>query len=188
LEHFVVQTIDSTSAIESCVIWFTGLSGAGKSTLASMLAARLLQARQPCALLDGDAVRQTLCRDLGFSDADRKENMRRLAGLAGEVVAQGKIALVAAISPLKDARNEARAALAPAHFIEVFVDSPLAVCESRDPKGLYRKARQGEIQQFTGIDSVYEPPTQPEIHVRTDRLTPEQCVERVIEFLNGDAR
>lgn len=183
-----MQTIDSTSAIQPCVIWFTGLSGAGKSTMASMVAARLVQARQPYAVLDGDAVRQTLCKDLGFSDADRKENIRRLAGLAGEVVAQGKIALVAAISPLKAARTEARTALAPARFIEVFVNSPLAVCESRDPKGLYRKARQGKIQQFTGIDSAYEPPIWPEIHVRTDRLTPEQCADQIIEFLRSDTR
>ena len=166
-----------------CVIWFTGLSGAGKSTLASLLAEHLHTSNCDYTLLDGDAVRRTLCQDLGFSEDDRRENIRRLGIFASQAVAEGKIALVAAISPLEDARRDVRELLPPGKFIEVFVDSPLAVCESRDPKGLYKKARNGAIPLFTGIDSPYETPHRPEIHLHTDRFSPAECVEKILQFL-----
>ncbi len=166
-----------------CVIWFTGLSGAGKSTLASLLAEHLQTNNCEYTLLDGDALRRTKCRDLGFSADDRRENIRRLGALASEAVAEGKIALVAAISPFEDARRDVRQLLPPGRFVEVFVDSPLAVCELRDPKGLYKKARSGVIPLFTGIDSPYEMPQHPEVRLRTDCLSPEECIARVVQFL-----
>jgi len=166
-----------------CVLWFTGLSGAGKSTIADALECRLHQMGFLSYLLDGDNVRHGLCRDLGFSDADRVENIRRIAEVARLFVDGGVMVLTAFISPFRSDRAAARALLEPGEFVEIFVDTPLAECERRDPKGLYRRARAGEIHHFTGIDSPYEPPLHPEIHLDTAVLDVAQCVELVIGHL-----
>jgi bifunctional enzyme CysN/CysC len=166
-----------------CVIWFTGLSGAGKSTIAAALDQRLFEHRLHTYLLDGDNVRHGLNRDLGFTEADRVENIRRVAEVAALMADAGLIVLVSFISPFRSERRLARNLMKPGEFIEVFVDAPLDVCERRDPKGLYRKARRGEISNFTGIDSLYEPPEHPDIRLDTSSLTAEQSVEKLIEFL-----
>jgi len=158
------------------VIWFTGLSGSGKSTLASLLEQKLATAGHHTYLLDGDNIRHGLCGDLGFTEKDRVENIRRIGEVAKLFVDAGLIVLTAFISPFKDDRNFCRQLLDSHEFIEVFVDTPLDVCEQRDPKGLYQKARQGEIQHFTGIDSPYEAPQNPEIHLRNTDGSPEQAV------------
>jgi adenylyl-sulfate kinase len=162
------------------VVWLTGLSGAGKSTLAAALSARLRERQVPACVLDGDELRTGLCRDLGFSDADRVENMRRAAEVARLMAGAGLVAITALISPFGAERHAARSRFAPGRFIEVFVDAPLAVCEARDPKGLYRRARRGEITGFTGIDAPYEPPAAPELRLDTSRLTPAQAVDAVL--------
>jgi adenylyl-sulfate kinase len=154
-----------------CVVWFTGLSGSGKSTVARAVERRLADAGRLAYVLDGDNVRHGLCADLGFSDADRTENVRRVAEVAALLADAGIVVLTAFISPFRKDRAGARAAaetaLGPGRFVEAFVDAPLAVCEARDPKGLYAKARRGEIPEFTGIASPYEAPERPEIVVRT---------------------
>ncbi len=147
------------------VIWFTGLSGAGKSTLAGALEQALAAAGKHTYLLDGDNVRHGLCGDLGFDDAARQENIRRVGEVAKLMVDAGLIVLTAFISPFRAERDLVRNLLGADEFVEVFVDAPLSVCEERDPKGLYKKARAGEIRNFTGIDSAYEAPEQPEIHL-----------------------
>ncbi|ABO91488.1 adenylylsulfate kinase [Aeromonas salmonicida subsp. salmonicida] len=147
------------------VIWFTGLSGAGKSTLAGALEQALAVEGKHTYLLDGDNVRHGLCGDLGFDDAARQENIRRVGEVAKLMVDAGLIVLTAFISPFRAERELVRNLLGADEFVEVFVDAPLAVCEERDPKGLYKKARAGEIRNFTGIDSAYEAPKQPEIHL-----------------------
>ncbi|MGY3858957.1 adenylyl-sulfate kinase [Aeromonas sp. NJAU223] len=147
------------------VIWFTGLSGAGKSTLAGALEQALAAEGKHTYLLDGDNVRHGLCGDLGFDDAARQENIRRVGEVAKLMVDAGLIVLTAFISPFRAERDLVRSLLGADEFIEVFVDAPLSVCEERDPKGLYKKARAGEIRNFTGIDSAYEAPENPEIHL-----------------------
>ncbi|KTA92005.1 adenylylsulfate kinase [Aeromonas salmonicida subsp. smithia] len=147
------------------VIWFTGLSGAGKSTLAGALEQALAVEGKHTYLLDGDNVRHGLCGDLGFDDAARQENIRRVGEVAKLMVDAGLIVLTAFISPFRAERELVRNLLGADEFVEVFVDAPLAVCEERDPKGLYKKARAGEIRNFTGIDSAYEAPKQLEIHL-----------------------
>ena len=149
-------------------IWLTGLSGAGKSTIAYALERRLLDAGQACYVLDGDNIRLGLNRDLGFSPDDRKENIRRIAAVARLFNDAGLLVITAFISPYREDRNGARQTVGAEHFVEVFVDAPLAVCEGRDPRGLYRKARAGQIAEFTGVSAPYEPPAQPECRVRTD--------------------
>ncbi|NWA63869.1 adenylyl-sulfate kinase [Pantoea sp. B9002] len=155
---------------QGVVLWFTGLSGSGKSTVAGVLEQALHRAGVNTYLLDGDNVRHGLCRDLGFSDDDRKENIRRVGEVAKLMVDAGLVVLTAFISPHRAERNMVRDLLAEGQFIEVFVDTPLAVCEARDPKGLYKKARAGELRNFTGIDSVYEAPDAPEIHLDGEQL------------------
>lgn len=155
---------------QGAVLWFTGLSGSGKSTVAGALEQALHQLGVSTYLLDGDNVRHGLCRDLGFSDADRKENIRRVGEVAKLMVDAGLVVLTAFISPHRAERQMVRDMLPEARFIEVFVDTPLAVCEARDPKGLYKKARAGELRNFTGIDSVYEAPEQPEIRLAGEQL------------------
>lgn len=152
-------------------IWFTGLSGAGKSTLAFALEKYLVSSGALCFALDGDKVRHGLSRDLGFSIADRSENIRRAAEVAKLMNDAGLIVIAAFISPLREDREQARQIIGDAHFAEVHIATPLEVCESRDPKGLYRKARKGEIPQFTGIDSPYEPPETPDLKLDTS-VTP----------------
>lgn len=134
-------------------------------------------------LLDGDVVRKGLCGDLGFSSADRNENIRRIGAIAKLFTDAGLMVLTATISPFQQMRSTIRQTFGAGEFIEVFIDAPLTVCETRDPKGLYRKARAGQISEFTGIDSAYEPPLTPEIHVRTDQLSTEECVATIMKYL-----
>ena len=155
---------------QGVVLWFTGLSGSGKSTVAGALEQALHRAGVSTYLLDGDNVRHGLCRDLGFSDDDRKENIRRVGEVAKLMVDAGLVVLTAFISPHRAERQMVRDLLGAGQFVEVFVDTPLAVCEARDPKGLYKKARAGELRNFTGIDSVYEAPDAPEIHLDGEQL------------------
>ncbi len=150
-----------------CCIWFTGPSGAGKSTIANLLEKRLHAQGRHTYILDGDNLRTGLCRDLGFTPADRVENIRRVAEVARLMVDAGLLVLVSLISPFRAERELARSLFAQGEFIEVFVDASLAECERRDPKGLYAKARRGDLKNFTGIDSPYEPPLEPDIHLRS---------------------
>jgi len=163
------------------VLWLTGLSGAGKSTLANLVEKKLLAAGRHTYILDGDNVRGGLSRDLGFSDADRVENIRRVAEVARLMVDAGLIVITALISPFRAERRMARALFETGEFIEVFVDAPLEVAERRDPKGLYKKARRGEIANFSGIDSPYEPPESPELRLDTVALSPEQAARRILD-------
>lgn len=172
-----------TAPHKAGVIYLTGLSGAGKSTLAAGLAQRLTARGIRCSVLDGDALRTGLCAGLGFSEADRLENMRRVAEVARLMVDAGLVVITALISPFRSAREAARARFAPGEFVEVFVDAPLAVCEARDPKGLYRRARRGEIPGFTGIDSPYEPPLSPEIRLDPVHAAPDATVDALIDQL-----
>jgi bifunctional enzyme CysN/CysC len=160
----------------AAVIWFTGLSGAGKSTLANCLERKLHASGRHTYLLDGDNVRHGLNSDLGFTEADRVENIRRVAEVAKLMVDAGLIVLTAFISPFRAERRYARQLMAEGEFIEVFVDIPLAIAEMRDPKGLYRKARSGKLPNFTGIDSPYEPPEAAEIVVRTGTQSLDESV------------
>jgi len=166
------------------ILWFTGLSGAGKTTIANLVEARLHAVGKHTYLLDGDNVRLGLNKDLGFSNADRVENIRRIAEVAGLMVDAGLIALVAFISPFRRERTMARSLVGADEFVEIFVDTPIAVAEARDPKGLYKKARRGELKEFTGIDSPYEPPESPEIHIETTILSAEEAAEQIVCFLN----
>jgi bifunctional enzyme CysN/CysC len=166
-----------------CILWFTGLSGAGKSTIANLVEKKLHADGRQTYLLDGDNIRHGLNRDLAFSDEDRVENIRRVAEVARLMVDAGLIVLVSFISPFRAERLLARSLVEPGEFVEVFVDTSLSVAESRDVKGLYRKARRGELKNFTGIDSPYEPPENPELRLDTVRLTPEAAAEAVIAYL-----
>lgn len=164
-------------------VWFTGLSGSGKSTTADVVIRLLGERGREVTVLDGDAVREHLSKGLGFDRADRDTNVRRIGYVAGEVVRHGGIAVVAAVSPYRATRDEARAMVGPERFVEVFVDTPLEVCEQRDVKGWYAKARAGEVKAFTGVDDPYEPPATPEIHLRTVGTTPEANAGLVIAEL-----
>jgi bifunctional enzyme CysN/CysC len=168
---------------KSCVLWFTGLSGAGKSTIANLVERRLYALGRHSYLLDGDNVRHGLNKDLGFKEADRVENIRRVAEVAKLMVDAGLITLVSFISPFRSERRMARALVEEGEFIEVFVDTPISVAEERDPKGLYKKARRGEIANFTGIDSPYQPPENAEIRIDTTALTAEEAAEQVLHEL-----
>ena len=164
-----------------CVLWFTGISATGKSTIANLLEKRLHAMGRHTYLLDGDNVRHGLTKDLGFTEAARVENIRRVAEVARLMADAGLIVLTAFISPFRSEREMARALLPPGEFLEIFIDTPLAVAEGRDPKGLYRKARRGELKNFTGIDSPYEPPESPDIRIDTTSITPEEAAERIVE-------
>lgn len=165
------------------VLWFTGLSGSGKSTIADSVEKRLLALGRHTYTLDGDNVRHGLNRDLGFTDADRVENIRRVIETAHLMADAGLIVLVSFISPFRAERQRARERLDADHFVEIFVDTSLAECERRDPKGLYRKARAGKLQNFTGLDSAYEPPETPDIHIRTAEMTVDREVDLIFEAL-----
>jgi bifunctional enzyme CysN/CysC len=165
------------------LLWFTGLSGAGKSTIADSLDKKLHAVGKHTFVLDGDNVRHGLNRDLGFTEADRVENIRRVAEVAKLFVEAGLITIVAFISPFRAEREMARELVAPGEFIEVFVDTPLEVCEQRDPKGLYKKARRGELHNFTGLDSPYEPPSDPELTLNALDNSADDLAERVIKFM-----
>jgi len=166
------------------VIWFTGLSGAGKTTLATMLERRLFEQGRRTYLLDGDILRTGLCRDLGFSATERQENVRRAGEVARLLADGGLITLVAFISPFREDRERVRHSMGKVGFAEVYVNAPLEVCERRDVKGLYRRARAREIPEFTGISSPYEHPLTPEVELRTDLETTEQCLDRLIDHIN----
>ena len=165
---------------EGCVVWFTGLSGAGKSTLANQLEIALYRKGFRTFTMDGDNMRQGLCNGLGFSAADRAENIRRIAETARMFVDAGVITLVACISPTREDRVRAKRIIGPESFLEVWLDCPLEVCEKRDVKGLYRKARTGELKQFTGISAPYEPPLEPELVLQTGQVDVDTCVASVI--------
>lgn len=165
------------------VLWFTGLSGSGKSTIANAVESKLLSLGKHSYLLDGDNVRHGLNRDLGFSDTDRVENIRRIGEVAKLFVDSGTIVLTAFISPFIADRAQVRELLSSKQFLEVFIDTPFSVCELRDPKGLYKKARAGEIKNFTGIDSMYEAPLTPDIHVETEGQSIEACADVVVNQL-----
>jgi adenylylsulfate kinase len=165
------------------VIWFTGLSGSGKTTIAQIVEHKLLDAGVPIEILDGDVVRENLSKGLGFSKEDRDINIRRIAFVAHLLQRNGAFVITAAISPYRAIRNEARAMIKD--FVEVYAEAPLEVCEERDVKGLYAKARAGEIKGFTGIDDPYEPPSSPEVVCNTAEETPEQSAQKVLERLVG---
>ena len=168
----------------AAVLWFTGLSGSGKSTIANAVEKVLNQRYHTHTyLLDGDNIRMGLNKDLGFSAEDRTENIRRIGEVAKLFVDAGLIVLTAFISPFREDRKTVRNLLGAEDFVEIFVQCPLEVCEQRDPKGLYQKARLGEIQDFTGLNSPYEEPESPELTLDTSVLTVMQCVERVIQYL-----
>ncbi len=191
--HWQAVEIDRRARAEQkrqrpCVLWFTGLSGAGKSTIANLVEKRLHAAGRHTYLLDGDNVRHGLNRDLGFSDADRVENIRRVAETARLMVDAGLIVLTAFISPFRSERALARSLLAEGEFIEVFIDTPLATAESRDVKGLYRKARAGEIAHFTGINSPYEPPEAPEIRIDTTAIAADEAADSIVARLEALGR
>jgi len=168
---------------KSVIVWFTGLSGAGKSTLAHAVEERLHQMSCQTFVLDGDNVRHGLCSDLGFSDEDRRENIRRIGEMARLFIEAGVIALTAFISPFRTDRLKVRNLAAPGDFIEVYCRCPLEICEQRDVKGMYRRARAGDIRDFTGISSPYEEPENPELTIATDSMPLDQCVDQVIDYL-----
>ncbi|MBC7005664.1 adenylyl-sulfate kinase [Photobacterium sp. BZF1] len=165
------------------VLWFTGLSGSGKSTVANAVESQLMALGKHSYLLDGDNVRHGLNKDLGFSDEDRVENIRRIGEVAKLFVDSGAIVLTAFISPFISDRQQVRDLLEEDQFLEVFIDTPLEVCESRDPKGLYKKARSGEIKNFTGVSSEYEAPVSSEIHVKTAEFSIDGCAKQVVSYL-----
>jgi sulfate adenylyltransferase len=169
-------------------LFMTGLSGAGKSTIAERLTARIEQDfRRPVTLLDGDRIREMLSSGLTFSRADRELNIRRIGFVAGEVTRHGGICICAAIAPFRSARDEARALIAPlGHFYEIHIATPLAECERRDPKGLYKKARRGEIKGFTGIDDPFEVPLNPELHLDSSDITVDEAVARILALPMAD--
>jgi adenylylsulfate kinase len=177
-----LESNDPACAASGCIVWLTGLSASGKTTLADELARALTELGVAHTVLDGDRLRATISRDLGFSRADREENIRRIFELALADAQRGSVVIVAAISPYRDIREQLRSN-SPVAFYEVFVDAPLAVCEQRDPKGLYQRARAGELKGFTGIDDPYEPPTSPEVHCRTDSETVTESCARVLSIL-----
>lgn len=203
-EHHVDRAArEKLNGHRGCVVWFTGLSGCGKSTVANEVDHLLNQAGMHTFLLDGDNIRHGLNASperllefgeayasrfgLGFSEEDRRENIRRIGAVAGLFASAGLITLTAFVSPYRRDRDAVRRQVeeqgAVGDFIEVFVDAPLEVCESRDPKGLYKKARAGEIKNFTGIDDPYEPPLKPELVLKSAELTPEKLAEKMVEFL-----
>ena len=167
----------------AAVVWLTGLSGAGKSTIANLVEKQLHSLGVHTYLLDGDNVRHGLNKDLGFSEADRHENIRRVAEVSRLMVDAGLVVLTSFISPFRTERAMARALLEEGEFVEVHVDTPLDVAETRDTKGLYAKARRGELPDFTGIDSPYEAPENPEVRIDTTATTPEEAAEQVVAYL-----
>jgi len=186
--HWQALDVNKRSRAEAkhqkpAILWFTGLSGAGKSTIANLVEKQLLALGKHTYLLDGDNVRHGLNRDLGFTDADRVENIRRVGEVSRLMVDAGLIVLVSFISPFRAERRMARSLVEAGEFFEVHVDTPLAVAEERDVKGLYKKARRGELKNFTGIDSPYEPPEHPEIYLDTTQATPEQAAVQIVEAL-----
>ena len=173
----------SANGHKAAILWYTGLSGSGKSTVANAVDQKLFERGCHTYVLDGDNVRHGLNGDLTFSDKDRVENIRRIGEVSKLFVDAGLIVSTAFISPFASDRNMVRDLMPEGQFIEVFVDTPLSVCEERDPKGLYKKARNGEIKNFTGIDSAYDVPEKPEVHLETEGKSIEECADAVIEQL-----
>ena len=171
---------------KACTVWMTGLPASGKSTLAVALEKALWGRGVHAFVLDGDNIRHGLNKDLGFSPEDRNENIRRIGEVAKLFTAAGVINMTAFISPYRADRDQARRIMEPGEFVEVYVDCTLAVCESRDPKGHYKKARAGEIKEFTGISAPYEPPLQPEIVVHTDRESESACLGKILTYLEAN--
>jgi len=169
------------------VLWFTGLSGSGKSTLANEVEKQLVDQKVRAYVLDGDNIRHGLNRDLGFTPEAREENIRRISEVSRLFCDAGMIILTAFISPYRKDREAARSLVPEERFVEIFVDCPIEKCEERDPKGLYQKARAGEIAEFTGVSAPYEAPASPEIQVRTDQNTLEACAQEVIQYLKQKA-
>lgn len=169
----------------SSVLWFTGLSGSGKSTIANAVSTELFRMGINEYVLDGDNIRHGLNRDLGFTEEDRTENIRRIGEVAKLFVDSGAIVTTAFISPFQSDRDQVRALFNEGEFIEVFVDCPIEECERRDPKQLYAKARRGEIKDFTGIDSPYEAPPEPELIIRSDQLSVEEAVKEILKYLES---
>ena len=167
-----------------CIIWFTGLSGSGKSTVADVLEQKLISLNKHTYILDGDNLRHTLNSDLGFSNEDRDENIRRIGHLGELMVDAGLIVIAAFISPFKKQRDKTRSLFSSNEFVEVFMDTPIEVCEKRDSKGLYKKARSGIIKDFTGIDSPYEKPVSAEIILKGINKKPEDLAEIIINYLS----
>lgn len=167
----------------SRVIWFTGLSGAGKSTLGIMLEKTLFERGYVVQLFDGDNIRSGINRDLGFTLEDRRENLRRVAEINRLFLNSGIITINCFIAPTLELRRMIAEIIGPADLIEIFADCPLEVCEQRDIKGLYKAAREGKISHFTGISSPFEPPVNPRIHLRTDLLSPDECIEKILEMV-----
>lgn len=165
------------------VVWFTGLSGSGKSTLAKALEKELIDQGRPAFLLDGDNLRHGLCADLTFSAEDRAENVRRATAVAGLMADAGLICITAFISPQRAAREAARKMVGSSRFLEIYVNTPLSVCEQRDCKGLYARARAGEVREFTGISAPYEAPEHPELAIDTSRVATPEAVKQVVELL-----
>jgi adenylylsulfate kinase len=167
----------------SCVLWFTGLSGSGKSTIANAVSSELYRQGINEYVLDGDNIRHGLNKDLGFSDYDRTENIRRIGEVAKLFVDSGAVVTTAFISPFRSDRDQVRALFEEGEFVEVYIDCPIEQCEARDPKKLYEKARRGEIKDFTGIDSPYEAPERPEITLRSDKLSVGEAVQQIFQYL-----
>jgi adenylylsulfate kinase len=174
----------SAGSTQGLTLWFTGLSGAGKSTISRLVERELRAGGLPVELLDGDIVRTNLSKGLGFSEEDRATNIRRIAFVADLLSRNGVLVLVAVISPFRELRDEARA-LMGGRFVEIYVDASVETCERRDPKGLYEKARRGEIENFTGVSHPYEAPLDPEIHLWTERSSAEECAARVVDYVDA---
>jgi len=186
IQNIPEQTISSTmrarlNGHSGAVVWLTGLSGAGKSTLATALELALFNQGKQVFVLDGDNLRRGLCSDLGFSPEDRKENVRRAGEVAKLFAEAGFVCIAAFISPYRSEREMARRIAPEGKFIEVYLNAPLAVCEKRDPKGLYARARSGQLKQFTGISAPYEPPERPDLEFRTDQLSVTECVGLLLD-------
>ena len=175
---------ESLSGHCGCVVWLTGLSGSGKSTIAVELEQKLFQRGRLTYILDGDNIRHGLCSDLGFSPRDRTENIRRIGEVARLFADAGIICIAAFISPYRGDRDLARKIAQPGKFIEIYLNVPLEVCEQRDPKGLYARARAGEIKDFTGISAPYEPPQRPEIELPTNQTSVTECVDIILKRLD----
>ena len=181
--HITRKDRERLKGHKSFILWFTGLSGSGKSTLSHRVEELLYQQGIHTYILDGDNIRTGLNKDLGFSEQDRKENIRRIGEVAKLFVDAGVVVLSAFISPYKRDREFVRSLVSEGDFIEIYVKCPLEVCEQRDPKGLYKKARQGIIKNFTGIDDPYEEPENPEIVVETDKMSIDECARKIFDYL-----